>query len=110
MSSAPAVALSKLVAIYGGTVVLKGAGSLISDGSDIPSLCGSGNPGMAAPGMGDALTGIIAALLAQGHAPLLAATAGAEIHAKAGDLAAIVGERGLITSDLIDSLRLVVNP
>lgn len=95
---------------YGGVVVLKGAGTLVSSAAGPPWLCTSGNPGMAAAGMGDALTGIIAALLAQGLAPEDAAAAGVEIHARAGDRAAQTGERGLIASDLIAEIRHLCNP
>ena len=73
---------------YGGIAVLKGAGSLISSGGDAPSMCTSGNPGMASAGMGDVLTGIIAALLGQGLTVEQAALAGVEAHARAGDIAA----------------------
>jgi len=102
-------ALASLASKYGGTVVLKGAGSLISSGS-VPYISTSGNPGMAAPGMGDVLTGIVAALIAQGIDPALAAAIGVEIHARAGDRAAMAGERGLIASDLMAELRAVLNP
>ena len=60
--------------------------------------------------MGDTLTGIIAALLGQGLDTLSAATAGVQIHASAGDLASLDGERGLLASDLLKSLRYIVNP
>ena len=95
---------------YGGVAVLKGAGSLVASGADVPSICTSGNPGMASAGMGDVLTGIIAALLAQGLAAERAALVGVESHARAGDRAARGGERGLIASDLISALRDVMNP
>jgi hydroxyethylthiazole kinase-like uncharacterized protein yjeF len=95
---------------YGGVAVLKGAGSLVSTGQDSPSICTSGNPGMAAAGMGDVLTGVIAALLAQGLSAEQAALAGVEAHARAGDIAASSGQRGLIASDLIAELRAVINP
>jgi NAD(P)H-hydrate epimerase len=65
---------------------------------------------MAAPGMGDVLTGIIAALLAQGLDTEQAATAGVQAHALAGDRAAMSGERGLLASDLLAELRTVLNP
>ena len=65
---------------------------------------------MAAPGMGDVLTGVIAALLAQGLAPEDAAAVGVAAHAQAGDLAAQAGERGLLASDLLTALREVINP
>jgi len=103
-------ALAKLRERYGGVVVLKGSGTLVSAGSDTPWLCTAGNPGMAAPGMGDVLTGIIAALLAQGLTPEDAAAIGVEVHARAGDLAAKTGERGLLASDLLAELRGVINP
>ena len=73
-------------------------------------LCPYGNPGMAVGGMGDTLTGIIAALLAQGHGIDEAAALGVLVHALAGDRAARQGERGLLPSDLIAELRSVVNP
>ncbi|MCP4301184.1 MAG: NAD(P)H-hydrate dehydratase [Gammaproteobacteria bacterium] len=94
---------------YGGIAVLKGAGSLISSGGDAPSMCTSGNPGMASAGMGDVLTGIIAALLGQGLTVEQAALAGVEAHARAGDIAAAGGQRGLIATDLIAALRAVIN-
>lgn len=102
-------ALSALADTYGGTVVLKGAGTLVSARDGAPWLCTAGNPGMASPGMGDVLTGIIAALLAQGLEPGAAARAGVEAHARAGDLAAIDGERGLLASELMAELRGVLN-
>jgi NAD(P)H-hydrate epimerase len=65
---------------------------------------------MAAPGMGDVLTGIVAALLAQGLTLEDAATVGVAVHARAGDLAAAGGERGLMASDLLRELRSAINP
>jgi NAD(P)H-hydrate epimerase len=100
-------ALAALQERYGGTVVLKGAGTLVSS-QPVPYLCSAGNPGMGSAGMGDVLTGIIAALLAQGVAE--AAAIGVEAHARAGDRAAARGERGLLATDLLDQLRAVVNP
>jgi len=102
-----AAALAALQARYEGTVVLKGAGSLVSS-TPVPYLCSGGNPGMGSAGMGDVLTGIIAGLLGQGVPD--AAAIGVEAHARAGDLAAVSGERGLLASDLLDQLRAVVNP
>lgn len=102
-------ALAALAAKYGGVAVLKGAGTLVSSSRQLVALCTSGNPGMASPGMGDVLTGIIAAFVAQGLDLETAAAAGVEAHARAGDCAATRGERGLIASDLLDELRAVVN-
>ena len=96
---------------YGAQVVLKGAGSIVASPGAMPAVICAGNPGMAVGGMGDLLTGCIAALLAQGFAPRDAAIAGALLHASAGDAAARVdGERGLLPSDLLPWLRRLANP
>ena len=95
---------------YGGVAVLKGAGSLITDGTAM-NLCSAGNPGMATGGMGDVLTGVIASLLGQGLPLFTAASLGVYLHASAGDLAAHDGgERGLLAGDLLPLLRRLVNP
>jgi len=104
------LAIEALAGKYGGVAVLKGAGTLVSAESGAPFICTAGNPGMAAAGMGDVLTGIIAALIGQGLSLSAAAKAGVELHARAGDVAAAAGERGMLASDLIDALRSVVNP
>lgn len=103
-------AANALVARYGGVAVLKGAGSLVAEAGATPVVCSAGNPGMAVAGMGDVLTGIIAAFVAQGMPVALAAAYGVEAHARAGDLAARAGQRGLLASDLLAELRTVVNP
>lgn len=96
---------------YGGVILLKGAGTLIVDGSDEPvGVCVEGNPGMASGGMGDLLTGIIGALMAQGESPERAARMGACLHGEAADLAATEGERGMLASDLLPALRRLLNP
>lgn len=94
---------------YLAVVVLKGAGSLIADVDGRLDVCPWGNPGMASGGMGDLLTGIIAAMLAQGATPWRAACLGVGLHARAGDLAARRGERGLLASDLLSPLRMLGN-
>ncbi|MDH3757450.1 MAG: NAD(P)H-hydrate dehydratase [Gammaproteobacteria bacterium] len=103
-------ALNALQEKYGGVVVLKGANTLVTSKKQVPWLCTSGNPGMASPGMGDVLTGVVAALLAQGLGKEASAVVGVEAHARAGDYAARSGERGTIASDLIAELRRVINP
>ncbi|WP_316364836.1 NAD(P)H-hydrate dehydratase [Candidatus Thiodiazotropha sp. CDECU1] len=95
---------------FGGVVVLKGAGTLIGDGSAQPtSLCSDGNPGMATGGSGDVLSGIIGAMIAQGHPGLEAAELGVCLHAAAGDRAAIKGEIGLLAGDLLPEIRTLLN-
>ncbi len=85
-------------------IVLKGHRTLItSKGSSV--FNDTGNPGMATGGSGDALTGIITALLAQHYEPVDAAVLGVYIHGLAGDLAAAsMGQESMIASDLIDHL------
>ena len=95
---------------YGGTVVLKGAGSIVHAAAGVPGLCDRGNPGMAAGGMGDVLTGVIAGIAAQCGDVACAARAGVFVHAQAGDLAARRGERGLLATDVIEQVRACVNP
>ncbi len=101
-------AIEELVNL-GGTWILKGAGSLVRGGEGVTSLCPYGNPGMASGGMGDALSGILVGLLAQGCSTLTAAKVGTLIHALAGDQAATQGERGLLASDLIGAIRQIIN-
>ncbi|WP_066638240.1 NAD(P)H-hydrate dehydratase [Desulfolucanica intricata] len=86
------------------TVLLKGSRTLVSNGEQL-YINSTGNPGMATGGSGDVLTGIIAALVAQGLDPVKAAAAGAYIHGLAGDLAMWdKGVMGLIAGDLITYL------
>ena len=102
-------ALEHLVGRYRGTVVLKGAGTLVGTPGCTPALCERGNPGMATAGMGDVLTGTIAGILAQCHDAWLAARVGVLVHAMAGDAAARTGERGLLASDVARELHTCVN-
>jgi len=100
-------AVLKLCATYTCHALLKGAGTLISDGHHI-HISPYGNPGMASAGMGDSLSGIIAAFLAQGCQPMAALVRAANIHARAGDLAASDGQRGLIATDLLPCIRQLI--
>lgn len=103
-------AIRSLQEKYGGVVVLKGSGSLVIDEAKNIHVCEAGNPGMATGGMGDILTGIITALVAQGLPLGIAACLGVCLHAEAADLAAVKGERGLIATDLLQHLRELLNP
>ena len=102
----------RLAEQYGCVVVWKGAGSIVAMPGEIPVLIDAGNPGMAAGGMGDVLTGVIAAMLAQfGGSHFEATICGVLLHAAAGDAAARDGgERGLLPSDLFPHLRRLANP
>lgn len=103
-------AAQQLQQLFCGTVVLKGAGSIVSAAQEPTYVCYAGNPGMAAAGMGDLLTGIIAAFIAQGLPITRATYLATMVHAKAGDLAALkYGERGLLASELLPFTRQIIN-
>ena len=92
----------------GATAVLKGAGTVVSAAHGA-WLNPSGNPGMATAGSGDVLTGVIGALLARGLESSVAACGGVYWHGRAGDEAASArSERGLLASDISDSLGCVL--
>src|SRR5712671_4716516 len=88
---------------YRSRVVLKGNGSVIAAPDGKFWINPSGNPGMASAGMGDALSGMIAALIAQGAEPLQALLAGAYLHG------AGAGPIGITASDVIGRARALLN-
>lgn len=89
---------------YNVTVVLKGPGSIVTDGRQI-AVNSTGNSGMATGGSGDVLTGLIGSLLGQGMSPFAAAQLGVHLHGVTGDMAAeALGERAMIASDLLAML------
>jgi len=90
---------------YGVVMVLKGAGTVIADKSAKLWVNSTGNPGMAKGGMGDVLTGMVGALLAQGLTAYDAARAAVFLHGLAGDIAREShGEQSMLAGDLILSL------
>lgn len=103
----------RLVEKFQATVILKGAGSIVAFLNDDVlemRLINAGNPGMASGGMGDVLTGMIAAFIAQGLSCSQAAQLGAILHASAGDeVARQSGEIGILATDLIDPARALLN-
>lgn len=101
-------AIQDLVQEYAATVVLKGSGTLVGSPDADIGICTAGNPGMATAGMGDLLSGIIAGLIAQGLDVPVATQLGVCVHAMAGDIAAKSGQRGLITTDLLLPLKLLM--
>jgi ADP-dependent NAD(P)H-hydrate dehydratase / NAD(P)H-hydrate epimerase len=106
------VASAKAIAKrYEAIVVLKGNGTVIAAPDAKWWINATGNPGMASAGMGDALTGMIAALLAQGAAPVDATLAGVHLHGAAADrlVAAGVGPVGLTANEVIDAARALLN-
>lgn len=102
-------AVAEIQKNYGGVVVLKGAGTLICNGEQTV-VAKVGNPGLATAGSGDVLTGIIAALIAQGLDLMTAAQLGVSVHGQAGDLLADEqGQRGLSVSELAPFIRELLN-
>jgi hydroxyethylthiazole kinase-like uncharacterized protein yjeF len=95
-------AVKRGVSMWGCTVLLKGARSLIGHTDGRLWINPTGNPGMATGGSGDVLTGMTAALIARAMATHEAAVAGAYIHGMAGDLAADeMGQISLAAGDII---------
>lgn len=89
---------------YGVITVLKGHGTVVTDGRSLYTNR-TGNPGMATAGSGDVLTGAIAALLAQGLAPFDAARLGVYLHGLGGDLAAKeLGEISVTAEDILERI------
>ena len=95
----PLSAARELQRRYGGVVVLKGGPSTVATPQGLYVSHG-GHPGMASAGMGDTLSGVIAALLAQGLTAPQASVCGVRLHARAGELAGAKHGYGLSASDL----------
>jgi len=89
---------------YNCIVVIKGAHSITVYG-DNGYINTTGNAGMATAGSGDALTGMITGLIAQGYEPLKATIFGVYLHGKAGDIAVEeTGYQALTASKIIESI------
>ena len=89
-------------------VVFKGAHTTVTLPDGRAFFNTTGNPGMATAGSGDVLTGIIAALLAQGLSPAEAAVCGVFLHGRAGDRAFSDKGNGLIASDIVENVPFVM--
>lgn len=95
-------AVRTAAAELGAVVLLKGPTTVVADPSGDVLLVESGDERLATAGSGDVLTGIVAAHLARGAAPLRAAAAGAFVHASTlRDLP----DEGVVASDLIAELH-----
>jgi hydroxyethylthiazole kinase-like uncharacterized protein yjeF len=103
-------AAGEIAALYQCAVVLKGAGSICAFQDGTWHVNTTGNPGMASAGMGDVLSGFIAALLAQGADARSALLAGVHLHGAAGDaVAAAQGAVGMTASECITAARRLLN-
>ena len=106
-------ALQQLIEPLGCHAVLKGVGSLVGSPARfemLPGVCAAGNPGMAVGGMGDVLSGLLGALLAQRVPAGQAARYAVLVHALAGDLlAGELGEVGMRAGEMMPAMRRVLN-
>jgi hydroxyethylthiazole kinase-like uncharacterized protein yjeF len=86
-------------------VVLKGHQTLVAEPDGHVFVNPTGNPGMASGGMGDVLSGVVAALLARGLDPVDAACTAVYLHGLAGDLLKEeIGDIGLMATDVADRI------
>jgi NAD(P)H-hydrate epimerase len=97
-------AARELASRYRAVVVLKGAGSLVAAPDGRLALCSHGHPAMAGAGLGDVLSGLVGALLAQRMEAFDAASLAVWLHARSGEHLG-VGGRGLAASDLTPAVR-----
>jgi NAD(P)H-hydrate epimerase len=100
-------AATRLANLAGAVVVLKGPGTLVTDGSRC-FRCSTGGPSLATGGTGDVLAGIVAAFLAAPERPggdaFGAACAAVHLHGLAGDRAAGTSDRGVLASEVADAV------
>jgi NAD(P)H-hydrate epimerase len=99
----PASAMA-LARKYNAVCVLKGSGSLIASPEGDLALADHGHPAMATGGLGDVLSGVIGALIAQKMPAFDAACLGVWLHAQAGEICGASG-RGMAAADLIPVIR-----
>lgn len=92
-------------ALWGKTVVLKGAHTIVASPDGEAKISFVANPGLASAGTGDVLSGVIAGLIAQGLSPFAAASCGVYLHGAAGEMVrAELGDAGMVASDLLLAL------
>ncbi|GHT91678.1 bifunctional NAD(P)H-hydrate repair enzyme [Betaproteobacteria bacterium] len=96
---------------YNAWVVLKGCGSVVCNPEGKWWINTTGNPGLAGPGTGDVLTGILTALLGQGWQPEAALQAAVHLHGQAADdlVEEGLGPVGLTAGELIHAARVRFN-
>jgi ADP-dependent NAD(P)H-hydrate dehydratase / NAD(P)H-hydrate epimerase len=103
-------AVNKVAQKFGCSVVLKGADSLCATGDGKLFVNNTGNPGMSSAGMGDVLTGMIAAFIAQGMSADDAMLLAVHLHGAAGDALAEQGTMiGMTATEVADWARYLLN-
>ncbi|MDH3634478.1 MAG: NAD(P)H-hydrate dehydratase [Gammaproteobacteria bacterium] len=102
-------ACDRLVETFSATCVLKGSGTLVAESGNLTAINTRGNPGMASAGMGDVLSGVIAAMMGQGLTPFEAAKTAVYLHALSADRYCRKHDQtGLLASDIIKRIPAVV--
>jgi NAD(P)H-hydrate epimerase len=96
-------AVRRAASLYGAVVLLKGADTLVAAPRQGVLVAGYGRSSLATAGTGDVLTGVVAAFLAKGLEPQLAAAAAAVAHGVASRL--VEPQAGLVASDLLPALQ-----
>jgi NAD(P)H-hydrate epimerase len=98
-------AARRLADVTGANVLLKGARTVVATPDKAVCINSTGNPGMATPGMGDVLSGMIGALMGHGLTPAEALRLGVFLHGYAADrVAARIAPVGFLAGDLIDEI------
>lgn len=98
-------AADRICRLFGGVILLKGAGTVVAAKGVLPEIVSGSNPGMATGGMGDVLSGVLGSLYAQLGDAHLSASIGAALHLAAADRASETrGYMGLLPMDVIEAL------
>jgi hydroxyethylthiazole kinase-like uncharacterized protein yjeF len=101
-------AAEKIARLTKAIIVLKGAGTIVTQEGRALHINMTGNPGMATGGMGDVLSGVLGGMLAQSLPPFEAACAGVFLHGRAGDNAMWrQSQAGLTAGTVIEELPAV---
>jgi hydroxyethylthiazole kinase-like uncharacterized protein yjeF len=102
-------AARKAASDFNAVVALKGLNTVVCDPKGRCCIVSAGNPAMACGGTGDALTGIVTALIGQGADPFDASVSGAFIHGMSADIVrSIKGETGVSASDIIEAVPYLI--
>src|SRR5690606_39537989 len=104
-------AAQQLATTFQAIVILKGSGSVLAHPDGRLVINPTGNPGLATPGSGDVLAGMVGALLSQHRMPWEAALAAVWLHGKAADelVEQGVGPVGLTAGELAPQARQLLN-
>ena len=106
--ASPLNAATSLASKTNATIALKTAATVVADPEGRLAINGTGNQGMATGGMGDALTGLIAAALSDFDDSFDATSMAVCVHGLAGDFACTqTGHRGLTVQRLLDEVPAV---